>query len=112
MHVEKVVQLDASHVRLVGVVGSEASDQPGGMRIALTLTREGAARFAQITRAGKGRRLAILLGGQLWTAPLIREEITGGTLEISGNFNEGEAKTLAEAIRACVPSSSASPKNP
>lgn len=104
LHVEKAVQLDASHVRLVGVVGSEASDQPGSLRIALTLTQEGAARFAQITRDGKGRRLAILLGGQLWTAPLIREEITGGTLEISGNFTEGEAKALADAIRASIPS--------
>lgn len=104
LHVERHVQLDASHVRLVGVVGSEASDQPGSLRIALTLTQEGAARFAQITRDGKGRRLAILLGGQLWTAPLIREEITGGTLEISGNFTEGEAKALADAIRASIPS--------
>jgi hypothetical protein len=112
LHVEKTVQLDASHVRLVGVVGSEASDQPGSLRIALTLTQEGAARFAQITREGKGRRLAILLGGQLWTAPLIREEITGGTLEISGNFTEGEAKALADTIRACIPSSSPSPVNP
>lgn len=104
LHVEKAVQLDASHVRLVGVVGSEASDQPGSLRIALRLTQEGEARFAQITRGGKGRRLAILLGGQLWTAPLIREEITGGTLEISGNFTEGEAKALADAIRASIPS--------
>ena len=108
LHVEKAVQLDASHVRLVGVVGIEASDQPGKMRIAVTLTQDGAARFAQITRDGKGRRLAILLGGQLWTAPLIREEITGGTLEISGNFTEGEAKVLADAIRTCIPS----PANP
>jgi hypothetical protein len=108
LHVQKAVQLDASQVRLVGVVGSEASDQPGSLRIALTLTQQGAALLAQVTREGKGRRLAILLGGQLWTAPLIREEITGGTLEISGNFTEGEAKALADAIRACIPS----PANP
>lgn len=55
---------------------------------------EGAELFAEITRNNVGRNLAIFLDGEMISAPVLREEITGGTAQISGNFSPEEAKRL------------------
>ncbi|WP_165644810.1 protein translocase subunit SecD [Oharaeibacter diazotrophicus] len=60
----------------------------------------GAARFAEITRANVGRPFAIVLDDKVLSAPVIREPITGGSGQISGNFTVESANDLAALLRA------------
>ena len=100
LHVQKTVLLDQSILKTATVVRDE---QLGTPVIELQLTESGSQRFAIVSRAGKGRRLAIIIGGQLYSAPMIREEIAGGRVVISGNFSEKEATGLVERIQRSVP---------
>jgi serine/threonine protein kinase len=102
LHIDKTVLMTHQDVQLVGIVGSEGG-QKGERRIGITFTTSGGERLAKITRDGKGRRLAIIVDGHLYAAPLIQEPITGGKVEVSGNFSEEEAKSLVEKIRASLP---------
>jgi len=55
-----------------------------------------------MTRRNVGKRLAIIIDGQVYSAPVIRTEISGGKAEISGNFSEQEAKDLAKKMSEAV----------
>jgi preprotein translocase subunit SecD len=60
----------------------------------------GAKRFDQITASNVGRRMAIVLDDTIYSAPVIRERISGGSAQISGSFNEQTATDLAIVLRA------------
>lgn len=60
----------------------------------------GTRRFSEITRANVGRPFAIVLDEKVITAPNIREPITGGRGQISGNFTVRTANDLAVLLRA------------
>jgi len=60
----------------------------------------GAQRFAEFTRDNVGKRFAVLLDDKVITAPVIREAITGGRGQISGNFTPESANELAVLLRA------------
>jgi preprotein translocase subunit SecD len=66
--------------------------------VTVTFNDEGAKLFADITRDNVGRQLGIFLDGELLSAPVINEAITGGTALISGDFTADEAKELAENL--------------
>ncbi|HPC58618.1 MAG TPA: protein translocase subunit SecD, partial [Kiritimatiellia bacterium] len=71
----------------------------GEPKIDFTLDSKGAALFAEITREHIGHRLAIVLDGELYSAPVIRSEIPGGRGEISGSFDIREAQELANILQ-------------
>ncbi len=60
----------------------------------------GAARFGEITKANVGHPFAIVLDDKVLNAPVIREPITGGSGQISGNFSVEQANDLAALLRA------------
>ncbi|MCT8997216.1 protein translocase subunit SecDF [Chelativorans intermedius] len=60
----------------------------------------GATRFGQATQENVGRLFAIILDGQVISAPQIREPILGGSGQISGNFTVQSANDLAVLLRA------------
>ena len=60
----------------------------------------GTRRFADISRANVGHQFAVVLDNKVITAPVIREPITGGTGQISGNFTAASATDLAVLLRA------------
>ena len=64
------------------------------------LDPSGARLFDAITAANVGKRFAIVLDGNVYSAPVIRERISGGKGVISGRFTESEAKDLAIVLRA------------
>ena len=70
----------------------------------LTLDAKGARIFRDITRESIGKRMAILLfekgRGEVVTAPVIRSEIGGGRVQISGHMNTVEAADTALLLRA------------
>ncbi|MEJ2471009.1 MAG: protein translocase subunit SecD [Desulfuromonadales bacterium] len=68
--------------------------------VAIDFNAVGAKRFDQITAANVGRRMAIVLDDTVYSAPVIRERISGGSAQISGNFTEQEATDLAIVLRA------------
>jgi preprotein translocase subunit SecD len=56
--------------------------------------------FDQVTAANVGKRFAIVLDSNVYSAPVIRERISGGSAQISGNFTEKTASDLAIVLRA------------
>ena len=68
--------------------------------VSFTLDRLGAQKFGRITTDNVGRRLAIVLDGQVISAPNINEPITTGNGMISGNFSFQEATDLALLLRS------------
>jgi preprotein translocase subunit SecD len=56
--------------------------------------------FDQVTAANVGKRFAIVLDNNVYSAPVIRERISGGSAQISGNFTEKTAADLAIVLRA------------
>lgn len=70
----------------------------------LTLDSAGARIFKDITRDNVGKRMAILLiekgKGEVVTAPVIRTEIGGGRVQISGRMTTAEANDVALLLRA------------
>lgn len=81
-------------------------DEFGRFRIILKFTSEGQKRFGDITgaiaesnqRTGTVGRLAIVLDGQLYSAPTVRERIDSDSAEISGQFTQREAFELANVL--------------
>lgn len=70
-------------------------DARGNQVISIDLTNAGAREFAEVTRQNVGRRLAIIINGQLCEAPMIRAVIPGGKVQIGGSFSKHEAQELA-----------------
>lgn len=66
----------------------------------ITFDREGGARFARLTQENVNRPFAIILDGEVLSAPNINEPILGGSAQISGNFTVDSANQLAIALRS------------
>ncbi len=97
--------------RQVVLTGDRISDaQPGFDQrtnepaVHVNLDGTGARLFKEITRDNVGKRMAILLvekgKSEVVTAPVIREEIGGGRVQISGRMNTREANDIALLMRA------------
>lgn len=66
--------------------------------ISLEFNDEGAKLFAKITQENVGKPVGIYLDGNLISAPTVREAITSGRAEISGQFTIDEARTLSRNL--------------
>ncbi len=67
--------------------------------VGLEFNAEGAKKFAEITAANVGKRLAIVLDGKVQSAPRIREAIPSGQAVIQGRFDIQQAQDLAIILR-------------
>ncbi|BAN36017.1 protein-export membrane protein, SecD/SecF family [Sulfuricella denitrificans skB26] len=78
--------------------------QSGEPAVHINLDGRGARIFKQLTRDNVGKRMAILLiekgKGEVITAPVIREEIGGGRVQISGRMTTMEASDVSLLLRA------------
>ena len=68
--------------------------------VSLNLNDEGGKIFSDITARNINKRLAIVLDGNINSAPVIRERIPSGRAQITGNFSPDEANDLAIVLRA------------
>lgn len=68
--------------------------------VSFRFNTQGAVTFGEITSENVNRRFAIVLDGEVITAPVIQQPITGGTGQISGNFTSESASDLAVLLRA------------
>jgi protein-export membrane protein SecD len=71
--------------------------------VSLRLNPAGATTFENVTASNVGKRLAIVLDGEVYSAPVIRERIGGGSAQISGNFSMKEAQDLSLVLRSPLP---------
>ncbi|MDD6218945.1 MAG: protein translocase subunit SecD [Selenomonadaceae bacterium] len=78
----------------------EQTDQQGQNLVGLEFTDEGGKKFAELTMNNVGRRIAILLDGEVLTAPNVKEAITGGKAVITGQRTLQEAHELAILLRS------------
>jgi preprotein translocase subunit SecD len=97
--------------RQVILTGDNLTDAQAGFdtqtqepAVHLTLDAKGARIFKDVTRENIGKRMAILLfekgKGEVVTAPVIRSEIGGGRVQISGRMTTTEASDTALLLRA------------
>lgn len=68
--------------------------------VSLSFNSAGSRLFERVTGDNVERRLAIVLDGKVYSAPVIREKIRGGTAQITGSFSTDEARDLAIVLRA------------
>jgi preprotein translocase subunit SecD len=73
---------------------------PGNWQVAIEFTPTGTKVFGDITEQNVGRHLAIILDGNLYSAPRINERIPGGRAVITGQFTVDDARDLAIVLRA------------
>ena len=99
LHVQHLVLLNQSALKSATVTTNQPDGSP---RIEIAFTDEGKKRFAEVTRQSIGKRLAIVIGGQLYSAPKIMTEISGGTAAISGSFSQQEATELVAKITESI----------
>lgn len=66
----------------------------------ITFDQQGGARFAKLTTDNVNKPFAIILDGQVLSAPNINEPILGGTAQISGSFTVDTANQLAISLRS------------
>jgi len=77
-----------------------AFDQNNQPVINFTLNSQGAEIFGDFTGKNVGKRLAVVLDNRVYSAPVIRERIGGGSGQISGGFTVKEAHDVAIALRS------------
>ncbi len=68
--------------------------------VSLEFDSQGARDFERITEANEKKRLAIVLDGTVYSAPVIQEKISGGKASITGSFTTQEAHDLSIVLRA------------
>jgi SecD/SecF fusion protein len=95
VEVRKTPEMTGSGIKNAQVVRGNL----GEPEIQFTLDSEGTKQFAEITRNNVGRRLAIVLDGVLYSAPVIRSPIETGIGTISGNFDQKSAFELAYVLQ-------------
>jgi preprotein translocase subunit SecD len=96
----KITELTGRFIQSVSL----SFDQVGGTPIVLlNFNNEGAKLFEGITERNVGKPLAVFLDGELFTAPVVQQKITGGSAQITGGgagFTIDEAKLLVERFNA------------
>ena len=92
--VKKIPEMTGKYVKNAGVV----MDQYGAFEIALSMTEAGTKKFESITTRHIGKRLGIVLDGELYSAPVILSAIPNGNASISGNFSQRDATELSNVL--------------
>ncbi len=93
--------------RLGGIAGDKLvkadptfDQQTNEPAVTIQFDGEGGQKFARMTQQNTGKLFAIILDGQVISAPQIREPIFGGISQISGSFTVESANQLAIALRS------------
>ena len=68
--------------------------------VSMNFDAKGARLFERITEANVKKRLAVVLDGNVYSAPVIQEPIAGGRAQITGSFTLEQARDLAIVLRA------------
>ncbi len=75
-------------------------DQNGRPCVSMKMNVEGARRWAALTKANLKRCVAIVLDDNVYSAPVVQSEITGGNSQITGNFTAEDTRDLANVLKS------------
>jgi preprotein translocase subunit SecD len=75
----------------------QASNQP---IVLMEMNSDGAERWAQITGANVNKRIAIVLDGRVYSAPVVQTQSPNGSSQITGSGTPEEANLLAVVLKA------------
>ena len=80
-------------------------DQKGSPEVVMVMNSDGAQKWRTVTAAAAAdvsnkQSIAIVLDDNVYSAPVVQNEIPGGISSISGNFTTEEAKDLANVLKA------------
>ena len=95
--VEKKALLTGADIANARVSIDQNTSEP---YVSVDFNASGARAFSELTDANVGKRLAIVLDGNVHSAPQIRERIPSGRAQITGGFSTEEATDLAIVLRA------------
>lgn len=79
---------------------SEFDQMQGGNYVSMNMKPDAAKQWARITAANIEKQVAIVLDGQVYSAPRVNNVIEGGRSSITGNFSTDEAKDLANVLKS------------
>lgn len=96
--------LDSERALEFGPVEAALSAEPYGTALALTLGETEAAAFAALTAEHIDRPLAVVVGDRVITAPVVREVIGDGRIQLSG-LDEDLARTIGAVLEHPLPAS-------
>lgn len=88
--------LTGKYIETARVEFDQTTSKP---QIGIIFNSEGSKLFADITKNNIGSALAILLDGQIISAPIIQAEIVGGQAQITGQFSIQEANELSQSLK-------------
>jgi len=78
----------------------QIGDRFGTPYVSMKFNAQGARDFERITGENVGKRLAIVLDGNVYSDPVIKQRIAGGQATIEGSFSMEDARDLAIVLRA------------
>ncbi len=79
---------------------SDQFDQNGRPCVSMKMNVDGARRWATLTKLNVGKCIAIVLDDNVYSAPTVQNEITGGNSQITGNFTPEDTKDLANVLES------------
>ena len=79
---------------------SDSFDQQGRPCVSMKMNVDGARRWAALTKANLKRSVAIVLDDNVYSAPTVQSEITGGNSEITGHFSAEDTRDLANVLKS------------
>ncbi|MGE5499984.1 MAG: protein translocase subunit SecD [Syntrophothermus sp.] len=84
------------------ITDAKASIDQGTARaeVSMQMNSEGAREWARITGANVGKRIAIVLDGQIYSAPTVQNKIPNGSSQITGMKDIDEAKLMEIVLKA------------
>ena len=88
---------------LEGDVVTDAKDEfdnNGRPCVSMKMNVDGARRWAQLTKANLHKCVAIVLDDNVYSAPTVQSEITGGNSQITGNFTTEDTRDLANVLKS------------
>ena len=75
-------------------------DQSGQPCVSMKMNVDGARRWAALTKANLKRSVAIVLDDNVYSAPTVQSEITGGNSQITGRFTTEDTRDLANVLKS------------
>src|SRR4030043_251165 len=103
MHAIKITSRDGRAPLDGDVITSarEGFDQySGDANVSMTMNGEGTKKWARITKDNVGKYIIVSMDDLVNSSAVLREEITAGSTEISGNFTPKEAQDLANLLKS------------
>lgn len=115
--IEKTKVFELYAIKLVGTEGSvlsgdvindaraDVDPQKGSPEVVMDMNSVGAQKWATVTREASAdpnnkQAIAIVLDNNVYSAPTVQNEISGGTSSISGSFTTDDTKDLANVLKA------------